>query len=76
MVEKIIHGREFKNPYNTDIEKKPEIIESVEYNYKIARTVYQQLWLNISELFTDFIRSMDSVNLQDMDEDIKANGWE
>ena len=76
LVEKIIHGIEFKNPYNTDIEKKPEIIESVEYNYKIARTVYQQLWLNISELFTDFIRSMDSVNLQDMDEDIKANGWE
>ena len=76
LVEKIIHGIELKNPYNTDIEKKPEIIESVEYNYKIARTVYQQLWLNISELFTDFIRSMDSVNLQDMDEDIKANGWE
>lgn len=30
----------------------------------------------MAQHFTDFIRSMDSVNLQDMDEDIKANGWE
>ena len=75
LVEKIIHGIEFKNPYNIKTEKKPEIIETVENNYKIARRVYQQLWLDISELFADFIRSIDSLNLQDMDEDIKSNGW-
>ena len=30
LIEKIIHGVEFKNPYNIEIEKKPEIIETVE----------------------------------------------
>ena len=74
LIEKIIHGIEFKNPYNIETEKKPKIIETVEHNYKIARRVYQQLWLDISELFAEFIRSTDPLNLQDMDEDIKANG--
>ena len=39
LVEKIIHGIEFKNPYNIKTEEKPEIIETVENNYKIARRV-------------------------------------
>ena len=75
LVEKIIHGIEFKNPYNIETEKKLKIIETVEHNYKIVRRIYQQLWLDISELFAEFIRSIDLLNLQDMDEDIKANGW-
>ena len=75
LIEKIIHGIEFKNPCNIEIEKKPETIETVEHNYKIARRVYQQLWLDIAELFAEFIRSIDPLNLQDMDEDIKANRW-
>ena len=59
VVEKIIHGIGFKNPYNIKTEKKPEITETVENNYKIARRLYQQLWIDISELFADFIRSID-----------------
>ena len=75
LVEKVIHGIEFQNPYNITIEKDPEIIETVERDYKIARRVYQKLWIDISELFAEFIRSIDPLNLQDMDDDIKANGW-
>ena len=75
LIEKIIHGIEFKNPYNIETEKKPEIIETVESNYRIARSVYQQLYINISELFAEFIRSLDPLNLQYMDNDITANGW-
>ena len=75
LVEKIIHGIKFKNPYNIETEKKPEIIENVESNYKIARRVYQQLYVDISELSAEFIRSIDLLNLQDMDDDIKANSW-
>ena len=43
LIEKIIHGVEFKNPYNIEIEKKPEIIETIEGNYRVARRVYQHL---------------------------------
>ena len=35
LVEKIIHSVEFSNPYENLIEKKPEIIETVESNYRI-----------------------------------------
>ena len=69
LIEKIIHGVEFNNPYNIEIEKKPEIIETVESNYRVAKRVYQHL--DISELFAEFIRSVPPLDLQDMDEDIK-----
>ena len=43
LIENVIHGVEFKNPYNIVLEKKSEIIETMEHNYRIARRVYQQL---------------------------------
>ena len=48
---------------------------TVERNYRIARRVYQQLYLDVAELFAEFIRSLSSSELQDFDEDISANGW-
>ena len=75
MLEKIIHGVEFENLYSTDSERKPEIMSTIEGNYRIARRVYQQLHIDTAELFADFIRSLSSFQLQDMDEDIRANGW-
>ena len=36
LMKKFIHGVEFKNSYNIEIEKKTEIIETVEHNYKIT----------------------------------------
>ena len=48
-------------------------MNTIESNYRIARRVYQQLHLDISELFADFIRSMSGYELQDMNEDITAN---
>ena len=50
LIEKIIHGVEFQNPYNTPVEKNPEIIETVESNYRVIRRVYQHLWVNTAEL--------------------------
>ena len=76
LIEKIIHEVEFKSLYHSNPEKKPEIMSTIESNYRVARRVYQQLHLDISELFADFIRSMSSYKLQDIDEDIKSNGWE
>ena len=75
LIEKIIYGAEFESLYKSNSEKKPEIMNTIEANYRIARRVYQQLHQDISELFTDFIRSLSIYELQDMDEDIKVNGW-
>ena len=73
LIEKLIHGIEFKNLYETDSENKPEIL-TIERNYKIARRVYQQLHNDTSDLFADFIRSLSVFEIQDMDEDIAVNG--
>ena len=75
LLEKITHGIEFENLYPTDSERKPEIISTIEGNYRIARRVYQQLHLDTPELFADVIRSVSVFEQRDMDEDIRANGW-
>ena len=75
LIEKIIYGVEFENFYKSDSERKPEVMSTIEGNYRIARRVYQQLHIDISRLFADFVRSMSSYELEDMNEDIRANGW-
>ena len=75
MLEKIIHGIKFENLYETESEKNPEIMSTIEGNYRIARRVYQQLHIDTTELFAEFIRSLSSYEISDMNEDIKANGW-
>ena len=75
MIKKTIYGTEFENQYATESEIKPEILSTIERNYRIARRVYQQLHIDTSELFEDFIRSLSTFEQQDLDEDIRANCW-
>ena len=75
LIEKIIHVIEFENPYATKSEKKPEISSIIQRNYKITRSVYQQLYFDTAEHFAEFIKSLSIFELQDLDEDIRANGW-
>ena len=56
-------------------EKKPEILETIEGNYKVARRVYQYLYFDIADLFLEYVKSMDSYEIQDIEEDMKVNGW-
>ena len=73
LTEKIIHGVEFESIYSA--EKKPQILETIEANYKIVRRVYQQLHHDILELFADFIKSLSSVEVEELNYDIRGNGW-
>ena len=74
LTEKIIHGIEFEDLCKTEPERKPEIMFTIERNYRILRRVYQQLHIDTAELFAEFISSLSSYEIHDMDEDIKANG--
>ena len=71
--EKIIHSIEFSNPYENPIEKNPEIIETVEINNKISRRVYQALFINIADIFIEYIHSLDPNEIQELDNDLKVN---
>ena len=73
LIEKIILVVEFENSYQK--EKKPEILETIEGNYKVARRVWQYLYFDIADLFLEYVKSMDSYEIQDIEEDMKANGW-
>ena len=75
LAEKIIHGVEFSNPYENLIRKNPEIIETVESNYKISRHVYQSLFADIADIFTEYIHSLDPDEIRELDDDIKINRW-
>ena len=74
LVEKIIHGVEFENFYRSNPEQKPEMIDTIESNYKVARRVYQHLYLDVAELLYEYIQSIDSYEQQDIKEDMKFNG--
>ena len=75
MIEKIIHGVEFENLYQSNPEKKPETMETIESNYKVVRRVYQYLYYDIAELFSEYVQSMSRFEQQDIDEDMRINGW-
>ena len=70
LAEKIIHGVEFENFYQANPEQKPEMIKTIESNYKVARRVYQILYFDIAKLFYEYIQSIGLYERQDIEEDI------
>ena len=76
LVEKIINSIEFSNPFENPIEKKTEIIETVESNYKISRRVSQARFTDIADSFIEYIHSLDPNKIQEREDDLKCNGWE
>ena len=61
--------------YDIHPEKNPEIMETLESNYKVGRRVYQQLQYDIAELFYEYIQSIDLYEQQDIEKDLKINVW-
>ena len=75
LVQKIIHAVEFKHPHENSIEKTPEIIDTVENNYRIIRWIYQHLYADIADMFFEYIHSLDPHEIQQLDGDIKTIGY-
>ena len=74
LVEKIIHGVEFSNPYENWIKKKPEIIEPIENNYRIIIRVYQCLYSDVADIFFEYIHSLNPDEIQQLNEHLISNG--
>ena len=75
LIEKLIHNIEFKDRYQNLTEKKPKIIETIENSYKVNRCVYQSLFSDIAKSFFEYIHSLDPDEIQELNSDLKANGW-
>ena len=59
LIEKIIYDIENKNPYIVSTERKPEITLEIEKTYRICRRVYQSLFADVADTFTEYIQSLD-----------------
>ena len=61
--------------YKYSIEKKLEIIETVDGNYRISRRVYRHLYGDINDIFIEYIHSLDIDEIQGLDDGLKTNRW-
>ena len=50
-------------------------MREIQKTYKICRRVYQLLFIDIDDIFSEYIQSLDLDEIQKMDDDIKSNGW-
>ena len=41
----------------------------------MSRQVYQALFIDIADSFIEYIHSLDINEIQELDDDLKANGW-
>ena len=83
LIEKLIQNIKFKYHYQNSTEKPPEITETIESNYKVNRRVYQSFFFfffffffsDIAENLFECIHLLDPDKIQELDSDIKVNGW-
>ena len=52
-----------------------KITDTVEKNYRILRCVYQSLFVDLADAFIKYIHTLDADEIQQLDDDIKANGY-
>ena len=50
-------------------------MREIQKTYKICRRVFQLLFIDINDIFFEYIQSLDLDEIQKMDDDIKSNGW-
>ena len=62
------------NPYVIRMGKTPEIMLELEKNYRLSRRVYQSLFVDIADLFIQYIQSHKPDEIKQLDDDIKVNG--
>ena len=74
-IEKIIAKIESKKPYAIETEKEPEIMLEIEKNYKICRRVYQSLFYEIAETFIQYINTLTTDEIEQLDADLRPNCW-
>ena len=57
------------------MEKNPKIMLEIEKSYRLCRSVYQSLFVDITNVFIQYIHSLEPDEIIQLDDDIKVNGW-
>ena len=50
-------------------------MREIEKTYTFRRRVYQLLFIDLDDIFIEYIPSLDLDEIQQMDNDIKSNSW-
>lgn len=75
LIENFIARRENFNIKVEITEKESKTLKEIEINYKICRHVYNLIYKTIFENFQEYLRTLDFNELEELNSDIKRNGW-
>ena len=65
----------FQTHMKIQSKKIQKLLNTVESYCRIIRWVYQNLYADIADTFIENIHSLDADEIQELDEDLKTNGW-
>ena len=74
-IEKSMTKIESKNPYAIETEKEPEIMLEIQKNYRVCRRVYQSLFYEIAETFIQYINTLMTDEIEQLDANLRSNCW-
>ena len=57
------------------MEKTPEIMLEIDKNYRLFRRVYQSPFVDIADVFIQYIRLLELDEIKQLEDNIRANGW-
>ena len=75
LIENFIARRENFNIKVEITEKESKTLKEIEINYKICRHVYNLIYKTIFENFQEYLRTLEFNELEELNSDIKRNGW-
>ena len=56
------------------MEKTPEIMLEIDKNYRLFRRVYQSPFVDIADVFIQYIRLLELDEIKQLEDNIRANG--
>ena len=62
-------------PTRFQVKKIYILLMQLKKNFKTSRRVYQSLFVNVADSFIEYIHMLVVDEIQQLDDDLKANGW-
>ena len=75
LIEKTIGAVEKKQPIRDQYGKTLKLCLKSNKNNKLCRRFYQSLFVDIADIFINYMHSLEPDEIKQLDDDIKANGW-
>ena len=75
LIEKTLGAVEKKQPIRDQYGKTLKLCLKSNKNNKLCRRFYQSLFVDIADIFINYMHSLEPDEIKQLDDDIKANRW-